>query len=83
MMKTNIVNQVNELTTPFPPDVLEPNTEVDVKFLASPDITDMCQTYGQIFSPESPDSSKCQATCEDLKVAMVGEKSTADHASYR
>ena len=31
MMKTNIVNQVRELTTPFPPDVLVPNVEADVK----------------------------------------------------
>ena len=62
MMKVNIVNQVKELTTPFPPDILEPNTEADVKFLASPDITDKCRTYGQIFLPESPDPSKCQAT---------------------
>ena len=62
MMKVNIVNQVKELTTPFPPDILEPNTEADVKFLASPDITDKCRTYGQIFFPESPDPSKCQAT---------------------
>ena len=77
MMKTNIVNQVNELTTPFPPDVLEPNTEADVKFLASPDITDKCQTYGEIFSPESPDPSKSQATGKGLEVAMVREKSTA------
>ena len=73
MMKTNIVNQV----TPFPPDILEPNTEADVKFLASPDITDKCQTYGQVFSPESPDPSKCQATGDGLEVAKVGEKSTA------
>ena len=77
MMKTNIVNQVNELTTPFPPDILEPNTEADMKFLASPDVTDMCQTYGQIFSQELPDPLKCQATGEGLEVAMVGEKSTA------
>ena len=77
MMKTNIVNQVNELTTPFPPDVLEPNTEADMKFLASPDVTDMCQTYGEIFSSETPNPSKCQATGKGLEVAMVGEKSTA------
>ena len=76
MMKTNIVNQVNELTTPFPPDGLEANTEADVKFLASPDVTDMCQTYGEIFSPESPDPSKYQATGEGLEAAMVGERST-------
>ena len=76
-MKINIVNQVNELTTPFPPNVLVLNTEADVKFLASSDITDECRTYGQIFSPESLDPSKFQATGKDLEVAQVGEKSTA------
>ena len=75
MMKTNIVKQVNELATPFPPDILEPNTKADVEFLASPNVTDMCLTYGEIF--ESPDPSKCQATGEGLEAAMVGEKSTA------
>ena len=75
MMKTNIVNQVNELTTPFPPDILEPNTEANVKFLVSPDVTDMCQTYGEIFSLKSPDPSKCQATSKGLETAMVGERS--------
>ena len=71
MMKTNIVNQVKELTTPFPPDVLVLNTEADVNFLASPDITDKCRTYGQIFL------LKCQATGKGFEVALVGEKSTA------
>ena len=66
---------MNELTTPFPPDILEPNTKADVEFLASPNVADMCQTYGEIF--ESPDPSKCQATGEGLEAAMVGEKSTA------
>ena len=74
MMKTNIVNQMNELSAPFPPDILEPNTKADVKFLASPNVTDMCQTYGEIFSPESPDPSKCQATGKGLEAAMVGER---------
>ena len=77
MMKTNIVNQVNELTTPFPSDLLVPNTEADVKFLASSDISDECRTYGQILSSESPDPSKCQATGKGLEVALIGEKSTA------
>ena len=31
MMKTNIMNQVKELTTPFQPEVLKPNEEADMK----------------------------------------------------
>ena len=37
MMKKNIVNQVKELTTPFQPDILKPNTEADMRFFSSPD----------------------------------------------
>ena len=75
MMKTNIVAQVKELITPFPPDKLEPNTKADLKFLASLDVTNECQNYGQVYSPESPDSSKCKATGKGLEVAMVGQDS--------
>ena len=74
-MKTNIVARVKELTTPFPPDKLEPNTKADLKFLASLDVTNECQNYGQVCSPESPDPSKCKATGKDLEVAMVGQDS--------
>ena len=41
------------------------------------DLIVKCQNYGQIFSPGSPDPSKCQATGKGLEVAVVGEKSTA------
>ena len=75
MMKTNIIAQMKELTTPFPPDKLEPNIKADLKFLASQDITNECQNYGQIYSSESPDPSKCMATGKDLEVAMVGQDS--------
>ena len=51
MMKTNIVAQVKELTTSFPPDKLEPNTKADLKFLVSLDVTNECQNYGQVCSP--------------------------------
>ena len=75
MMKMNIIAQVKELTTLFPPDKLEPNTKADLKFLASLDFTNECQNYGRIFSPESPDPLRCKATGKGLKVAIVGEDS--------
>ena len=77
MMKTNTVHQVKELTTPFPPDTLKPNTEADMIFSALTDLTAMCQSYGQVFTPGSPDPSKCHTTGKGLEVAVVGEKSTA------
>ena len=77
MMKSNTVNQVEELTTPFQPDMLEPNTKADVIFSALADLTASCENYGQVFSPGLPDPSKCHITGADIKVSLVGEMSTA------
>ena len=77
MMKTNTVHQVKELTTPFQPDTLKPNTEADMVFSALADLTAMCQSYGQVFVSGSPDPLKCHTTGKGLEVAVVGEKSTA------
>ena len=77
MMKTNTVHQVKELTTPFQPDTLKPNTEADLVFSALADLTAMCQSYGQVFTSGLPDPSKCHTTGKGLEVAVVGEKSTA------
>ena len=77
MMKTNTVHQMKELTTPFQPDTLKPNTEADLVFSALADLTAMCQSYGQVFPSGSPDPSKCHTTGKGLEVAVVREKSTA------
>ena len=77
IMKTNTVHEVKELTTPFQPDTLKPNTEADLVFSALADLTAMCQSYGQVFASSSPDPSKCHTTGKGLEVAVVGEKSTA------
>ena len=77
MMKTNTVHQVKELTTPFQPDTMKPNTEADMVFSALADLTAMCQSYGQVFTSGSLDPSKCHITGKGLEVAVVGEKSTA------
>ena len=76
MMKTNAVHQVKELTTPFQPDTLKPNTEADMVFSALAELIAMCQSYGQVFASGSPDPSKCHTTGKGLEVE-VGEKSTA------
>ena len=77
MMKANTVHQMKELTTPFQPDTLKPNTEADIVFSALADLTAACKNYGQIFSPGLPDLSRCHATGKGLEVAVVGVKSTA------
>ena len=76
MMKTNTVNTVKELTTPFQPDSLKPSTEANIIFTAIGDLHSLCRDYGQVFTQDSPDSSKCHATGKGLEVAVVGEKST-------
>ena len=77
MMKTNTVTQAKELTLPFQPNFLKPNTEADTVFSSSADMTALCQNYGLIFSTNSPDPSKCHVTGKGAEVAAVGEKSTA------
>ena len=77
MLKTNTVNQAKELTTPFQPDFLKPDTEADMVFLASADMTASCQNYGKILATGPPDPSKCHVTGKGVMVAAVREKSTA------
>ena len=76
-MKTNLVKQVNELTTAFQPDVLKPDPEADMIFSALPDATVMCQNYGQVYIQDSPSPSRCHAKGKGLEDAAVREKSTA------
>ncbi len=76
-MKTTIVTQVKELTTPLQSDLFKPNTKADIVFLSSPDITAECHKIGIVFSSGSLDPSRCHATGKGLEVAVVGEKSTA------
>ena len=78
MMKANTVRQVKELTTPFQPDFLLANCKADIVFSAPADMTTVCQSYGQVFSPGSPDPSKCHIAGKGAEAAVVGEKSTAN-----
>ena len=76
MMKVNTVQQVKELTTPFQPDMLKPNTEANMIFSALADMTALCQKYGSISvnssfkitggSIESKECSKCEAITKAL-----------------
>ena len=78
MMKTNTVRQVKELTTPFQPDTLEPNTDADIVFSARAYMIEACQNYGQVFAAGLPDPSKCHVAGKVAEVAVVGEKCTAN-----
>ena len=65
MMKSNTVNRVKELTTPYHPDMLKPNTKAGTVFSASVNMTSVCRDL-QLFS--------CSVSAE---VATVGKKEVA------
>ena len=48
MMKSNTMRQIKELTTPFHPDILEPNTQANIVFSVPTNVTSLCQSYGQL-----------------------------------
>ena len=76
-MKTRIVKQVKKLTSAFQPDILKPITEADIAFSVSPDVTAVCQNYGELCAARDPDPLRCHATGKGLKEADVGKKSMA------
>ena len=52
--------------------------KADMIFSASADMPAVCQNYGQVFSPGSPDPSRCHITGKGAEFAVqVGERSTA------
>jgi tripartite motif-containing protein 2/3/tripartite motif-containing protein 71 len=77
MMKSNTVRQIKELTTPFQPNTSKPCTEADTEFLATENMTALCQNYGKILSSGPPDPSKCYLTGKGAQVAAVGETARA------
>ena len=70
------MKQIKEITDNFKPDMLPPCEPANVKFIASPEITQACQQFGRVFlqrtSPE-----KCYVTGKGLEVAEPGERATA------
>ena len=76
-IKTNTFSQVKELNTSFQPDILEPNTDANIIFSASTDMTAACQNYGLVFAAGLPDPSKCHVSGKVAEVAVVGEKCMA------
>ena len=72
MMKANTVRQVKELTTPFQPDFLVPNTKADIVFSSPADMTAVCQNYGQVLLPGYPDPSECLIIDKGAEAAVVG-----------
>jgi hypothetical protein len=74
MMKSNTVRQVKELTTPFQPDTLKPDTKADIDMFVPKNMIETCRSYMEILSSGPPDLSECHIT--GAQVAAVGETST-------
>ena len=53
------------------------NTEANMTFSASQEVTALCQNYGTVYAAQDLCPSKCHVTGKGLEVAVVGEMSTA------
>ena len=75
-MKKGVVKQIKEMTDNFKPDMLSPCELANVKFKASPELTQACQQFGDVYVQKvSPE--KCHAIGRGLEVAKLGERATA------
>ena len=74
--KKPVVQQIEELTAEFKPELLVPAEQADLKFAANSELTLACSHFGKVdVDPVSPD--KCHAMGKGLEVATVGEQATA------
>ena len=77
MMKSNTMEQIKKLKTPFQEDILKPNTEADIVFSAPADVSAVCQDFGEVLLGKYlPDPSKCLVTGRGVEAAVVEEAST-------
>ncbi len=75
--KEKLVTQMKELaTTSFQPNMLKPNSEANMRFLPSGDVTALCQSYGEVITSLHLDPSKCHIAGKVVETVAVGEKST-------
>ena len=68
-MKKAVMKQIKEMTDNFIPDMLPPCEPANVKFVASPELFQACQQFGQVYlyqaSPEKCYvAGKCLASAE-------------------
>jgi tripartite motif-containing protein 2/3/tripartite motif-containing protein 71 len=75
-MKKTVMKQIKEMTDNFKPDMLPPCERANVKFVASPELIQICQKFGEVFlNPVTPE--KCYATGNGLEVVEPRERATA------
>ena len=74
--KKPVVQQIEEMTAEFKPELLVPAEQADLKFTANAEFTPACSHFGKVYAhPVSPE--KYHATGKGLEVAAVGEQATA------
>jgi tripartite motif-containing protein 2/3/tripartite motif-containing protein 71 len=75
-MKKTVMKQIKEMTDNFKPDMLPPCEPANVRFVASPELIQICQKSGEVYwSHVCPE--KCYATGKGLEAAKLGERATA------
>ena len=76
-MKKAVVKQIKEMTDNFKPDTLPPCEPANVRFIASPKLTQACQQFGDVLDLKNAYPKKCYATGKGLEIAEPGERATA------
>ncbi|CAI8021132.1 E3 ubiquitin-protein ligase TRIM71 [Geodia barretti] len=72
-MAKPFVQQVQDVTSSFKPESLEPEEQANLEFNCSQnELLQMCQQYGQVIA-----NTVCHAKGDGLKLAVVGERTTA------
>ena len=72
-IKKGVTKRIKEMTDNFNPDILPPCESANIKFVSSPDLTQACQQFGEVYlSKLSPE--QCIVTGKGLKVAELGER---------
>ena len=73
--KKPVVQQIEEMTAEFKPELLVPAEWADLRFTTTAKLTPACSQFGKIdISTVSPE--KCHATGKGLEVSAVGEQAT-------
>ena len=71
------VQQVQDVTSSFKPESLEPEEEANLEFLSNQNVLrQMCQQFGQVIA-NPVYHAKCSAEGDGLKLAVVGETASA------
>ena len=76
-LKSNTIKQIKELIIPFEEEILKPNIEANIVFLAQENMSAVCQDFGEVLSAKCLlDPSQCRVTGRGLQAATTDEEST-------